>query len=558
MGIIVFLIFSLSILGCIQCQSDFSETDDDEPDNLDDGVMTKSGKIVGKITQFYGVLTRAYLGVPYAKAPVGDLRFKKPQPIEPWSDTLVADTMPPACVQYSKTYVPWYDDDRQSEDCLYMNIWSPRNVYVNRNLSVMLWIHGGEFTVGSNKLPATNGQGLSLFGASLVVAPNYRLGAMGFLSSGTEDAPGNMGIHDIIMALKWIRENIAAFKGDPDRITIFGQGSGAVTVSMFLMSPLTQGLYQRAILQSGAFFSNKPDPNEYNLDMGQKLAVAVDCASENQTLRDNPKEVVDCLRDVDPTTLAVTLSSFNPTVPKSFLPIYGDDFLPKSPAKYLKTGQFHDVDIIIGVNKQEGSYLLVTEYPEIFGDSGDAKIAIPKSFGQTILRRMFKDLKDPEEIVDQYLGELDEQDTDEVKKQVYTAMGDYSVTCPSLYFAEQYNTGNNSVKFYVFDQRPSDTQWAKWMGTTHYDEVAMVFARPIDGYDYDSFTTSFTPEMAVSFTVSHMWGKFADLGVTDSYWKPFTKYHHQYVLISMKGKRKMSGPGPHLDNCNFFRKHFGV
>lgn len=105
-----------------------------------------------------------------------------------------------------------------------------------------------------------------------------------------------LGIYDILMAVKWIRENIEAFNGDPDNISVFGQGSGAITISMLLMSPLSQGLFSRAIIQSGTFLSFYQNPMEYNLDLGQRLAEGVDCASANRTLRKNPKEVVDCLR----------------------------------------------------------------------------------------------------------------------------------------------------------------------------------------------------------------------------------------------------------------------
>ncbi|PRD26720.1 UNVERIFIED_CONTAM: Acetylcholinesterase-1 [Trichonephila clavipes] len=314
------------------------------------------------------------------------------------------------------------------------------------------------------------------------------------------------------MALKWVKKNIEALGGDPDNITIFGQGSGAITVSMFLMSPLTKGLFNRAIIQSGSFLSNKEDPKEYNLDLSQKLAVAVECASENQTIRDNPKEVMKCLNDVDPNELSLSLSNFYPEVPKSFLPQYGDDFMPKNPIEYLKSGQFKDVDILIGTNKEEGSYLLATQYQDLLGVTGQKEVAITKSFGATILRKMFANLKDPEEIVQQYLGDLKENESDEVRKQVFTAMGDYHVTCPTMYFAENFNTGNNTVQFYLYDQRPTQTIWAPWMGVTYYDEVAMVFGRPIEGYNVETFQKYYTGEMGLSFGMAQMWGNFAKNG----------------------------------------------
>ncbi|GBN46299.1 Acetylcholinesterase-1 [Araneus ventricosus] len=562
MGVLIALLFALSILACVKCQTDSDTFDDPDafgPDDLDDGVKTKSGKIIGKITQYYGGLGRAFLGVPYAKPPVGELRFKKPEAVEQWSDDLIADTMPPACVQHSRTDVPWYDSDPgQSEDCLYMNIWMPRGKFLKKKFAVMLWIYGGGFTVGSNRLPATDGQGLSTFAASIVVSPNYRVGAMGFLSSGTDDAPGNMGIYDILMAVKWIRENIEAFNGDPDNIVIFGQGSGAITVSMLLMSPLSQGLFTRAIIQSGSFLSIFQNPNEYNLNLGQRLAENVDCASANRTLRKNPKEVVECLRDVDASTLAEVLSSLQPGHPTSFLPQYGDEFMPKNPKEYLMSGKFKNVPILIGTNKHEGSYLLTTQYPELFGSTGDSGVQITKSFGETVLRRWFSLLGNPEDLIEQYLGDLEENDTNKVRKQVFTALGDFSVTCPTVYFAETYSGFNNSVKFYVYEHRPYQSPWSKWMGTTHYDEVPIVFARPMDGYTFETFLNApRDDELDAGYAMSKMWGDFAREGKIMKTWTNYSKYHHQYVHLKPQELLDvMHGPGPHLDNCEFLRRYF--
>lgn len=212
-------------------------------------------------------------------------------------------------------------------------------------------------------------------------------------------------------------------------------------------------------------------------------------------------------------TLAEVLSSLHPGHPTSFFPVYGDAFMPKHPKEILMSGKFKKVPILIGTNKHEGSYLLPTQYPELFGSTGDTGVQITKSFGATILRRWFSSFKDKEDIVEQYLGDLEEMDTAKVRKQVFTALGDFSVTCPTVHFAEAYSSFNNTVKFYVYEHRPYQSPWAKWMGTTHYDEVPIVFGRPMDGYNFETFLEApRDDELDAGFAMPKMWGDFAREG----------------------------------------------
>lgn len=158
-------------------------------------VKTSSGPVRGTEIVFHGRIVKQYLGIPFAKPPVGDLRFKKPQPVERWTKTLVADKMPPACIQYIEYPFPWYDfQDGKSEDCLYLNIWAPKTLFpLNAKMPVIFWIFGGGFTVGSNRKPIYNGRALAADGKVVVVTINYRMAAFGFLNSGMDSAPGNMG-----------------------------------------------------------------------------------------------------------------------------------------------------------------------------------------------------------------------------------------------------------------------------------------------------------------------------------------------------------------------------
>lgn len=158
-------------------------------------VNTHSGTVVGAIAFFGETELHRFLGIPFAKPPVGDLRFRKPQPIEPWSEPLITQLFSPACVQYYPYYYPWVDGfSKKSEDCLYLNIYVPQPEYHGKSLkAVMFWIYGGSFSSGSINLGTYNGIELVSYGDVILVTTNYRLGIFGFLSTGTEDAPGNMG-----------------------------------------------------------------------------------------------------------------------------------------------------------------------------------------------------------------------------------------------------------------------------------------------------------------------------------------------------------------------------
>jgi len=211
-----------------------------------DPVRVEGGLISGAIRDG----ARVYLGVPYAAAPVGDLRWRPPQPVRPWSGIKAATAFSPVCRQT----VSWIKEP-QSEDCLYLNIWTPA-APAPHPLPVMVWIHGGGFFGGSGSQPLYFGGHLVSQGVILVTL-NYRLGVLGFYASpqlsaeAADHASGNQGIRDQIAALAWVQRNIAALGGDPSRVTIFGESAGANSVGVLVDSPLAKGLFQRAIAESG-------------------------------------------------------------------------------------------------------------------------------------------------------------------------------------------------------------------------------------------------------------------------------------------------------------------
>jgi para-nitrobenzyl esterase len=193
---------------------------------------------------------RTFFGVPFAAPPVGDFRWNAPQPVVPWQGVKAATAFSPACRQT----VTWISNP-QSEDCLYLNIWSPEKA---EKLPVIVWIHGGGYFGGTGAQPLYDGTRLSKRGV-IVVTINYRLGVFGFLATPelTAESPdhtsGNQGIEDQIAALQWVKANIAAFGGDPDRATIMGESAGANSVAVLVASKAAKGLFQRAIAESGNY-----------------------------------------------------------------------------------------------------------------------------------------------------------------------------------------------------------------------------------------------------------------------------------------------------------------
>ncbi|CAH4028842.1 unnamed protein product [Pieris brassicae] len=203
-------------------------------------VIVSEGILDGKINSYYGDSYYSFEGIPYAQPPVGDLRFKPPQPAKPWYGIRQAKAPGNVCFYYDTSPIGY-------EDCLYLNVFTP-NITTKRPYAVMVWIHGGGFTRGSGNEYQPD---FLIRKDVILVTLNYRLQILGFLSLQTKDISGNMGLKDQVSAIKWIKNNIQHFGGDPENVTIFGQSAGAVSVSYHLISPMTKGLFKRAITQSG-------------------------------------------------------------------------------------------------------------------------------------------------------------------------------------------------------------------------------------------------------------------------------------------------------------------
>ena len=217
---------------------------------------TAQGKAHGKTINNGKV--KAFLGLPYAAAPVGDLRWKAPQPPAKWNGGRDATSYGAHCAQNHVYDDLVFEDNGQSEDCLFLNVYAPASSQAKSKLPVMFWIHGGGYYAGASSEPRHNGDFLPIKGVVLVTI-NYRLGVFGFLATAdlakeANGAAGNYGLLDMVAALQWVKANIGQFGGDPDNVTIFGESAGSFAVSTLMASPMAKGLFHKAIGESGAAF----------------------------------------------------------------------------------------------------------------------------------------------------------------------------------------------------------------------------------------------------------------------------------------------------------------
>ena len=330
-------------------------------------ITTANGRIQGYTEVVDGVTLDIYLGVPFAMPPVGDLRFKAPRPVLNWNDIINTTTQPNSCMQspdesfgrFSGVEM-WNANTNISEDCLYLNLWVPRTNDGSK-LTTMLWIYGGSYIYGSITLDVYDGRYLAATNRVIVASMQYRMGVQGFLYLGTEDAPGNMGLLDQQLAMKWIYNNIDKFNGDQNRICLFGESSGAASISHHLLAPSSWPYFNNVILLSASSLSpwavNTPRNLKYHtLD----LAGIMNCPISNWSV------VVECLRNKNAKDLEEKQWLLNNGNIGTFLPTVDGNFLQDYPQKLINSGKIKHADVMAGTTTDEGEFFLVYFYQNYF------------------------------------------------------------------------------------------------------------------------------------------------------------------------------------------------
>lgn len=299
-------------------------------------VQTADGAVEG----LYSRSVAEFLGIPYAAPPVGPLRWKPPQPPAKWTDTLLTIDFRDSCVQ---NQVGQFAHPSITEDCLYLNVYAPKNFAEKSEARpVMVWFYGGGVVAGESN--DYDGAKLARQGDAIVVTVNYRVGFLGFLANPALDQEGhefgNYGLMDQQLALKWVQANIARFGGDPHNVTIFGQSGGATVVMANLVSPTAAGLFQKIINESGTHIQAVPLPEAEK--MGETFAAKAGCTTD----------VAACLRALSPAKI-ITLGP----PPVSYYIIDGK-IITQPPYESFKSGQFNRVPIMTGLTADEQAFFL--------------------------------------------------------------------------------------------------------------------------------------------------------------------------------------------------------
>ena len=317
-------------------------------------VKTKLGTIIGTIKEVsvFGkqMQVERYDGIPYAEPPLGKLRFQYPVPKQPFTSPYEATNHGNMCYQVQMFPL---EGAVYSEDCLFLNIYAP--VVRSKPTPVMILIHGGGFLTGSSDFYTSDT--LSAFGEVIVVTINYRLSLFGFLSTGDEHAPGNVGLMDQHLAIKWVHENIEAFGGDPEKVTIFGDSAGGMSVTYQSLFPDNEGLFQRAIAQSGSLWQSPM--NEPHQD-AERLGKLVGCEQTESSA------LIECLQDIPGEILEATINDFTNglfDMPFPFQPSTDEKILRAAPGDILDRFDkvqdfFGSLDFMSGVSADEGAIML--------------------------------------------------------------------------------------------------------------------------------------------------------------------------------------------------------
>ncbi|WP_322904663.1 carboxylesterase/lipase family protein [Paenibacillus campi] len=308
-------------------------------------IRTQYGEVQG-VRQDGAVIWR---GIPFAEPPVGDLRFQPPRPPQPWQEPRDATQFGPVCEQPDSELeqsFPAHVRPVKSEDCLYLNIWASDRSTPNR--PVMVWIHGGAFVTGAGSLPFYDGTSFAVNGDMIIVTINYRLGPFGFLDLSSYNMPesANLGLQDQIAALNWVRSNIAAFGGDPERITIFGESAGAMSVGALLTMPAAKGLFRSAIMQSGAS-QVLPPSTARGITEAMIRLLGGQAGDPSVLMEASSQQLLQAASRLHEDGEASLL-----TLP--FQPVLHAQTLPVEPVRAIREGAAKGIALMIGTNQDEG------------------------------------------------------------------------------------------------------------------------------------------------------------------------------------------------------------
>lgn len=495
-------------------------------------IAVDGGKIKGS-TDEQGV--RSYKGIPFAAPPVGARRWQPPQAVIPWEGTRDATKFGATCPQlpYPEGSMYRQAPQPQSEDCLFLNVWSAAKT-ANEKRPVLVWIHGGALTRGSGSIPPYDGTSLARQGA-VVVTLNYRLGPFGFLAlpslskESDHGSSGNYGMLDQIAALEWVKRNIARFGGDPGRVTIFGESAGSWSVCYLVASPLAKGLFHGAIGQSGGAFApmNFLSEERHGVPaaetIGARLARELGCEdAADQAAALRAKSPDELLAAAEKTGLRIR-------------PNVDGWVLPEDVYSIFAAGKQNNVPVIVGSTADEGTTLFAAQVPK----TKDAYVAAA--------RAKYGDLAD--EYLAIYPAESDEQ----VRDAFLAGMRDEWFTWEMRTWARFTERAGSKAYQYFFSHVPPSPQKAT-VGAYHAAEILYVFNN-LSKIDWPYGDV----DRQLAADVSGAWVRFATTGDpnggTLAGWAPYDAASQAYIDF---GDTVKSGHALLDAQCNFFDKYYAA
>ncbi|XP_053557361.1 pyrethroid hydrolase Ces2e [Bombina bombina] len=500
-------------------------------------LATKYGQLRGKMVHVKETdqAVDAFLGIPFAKAPVGSLRFAPPQRAEPWNSIRDATRHPPLCLQNiarNIRLVEMFHSDLEmpamSEDCLFLNVFTPANRQKNSKLPVMVYIHGGGLVDGGAAL--YDGSALSAYENVVIVSIQYRLNILGFFSTGDKHVRGNLGFLDQVAALQWVQENIEDFGGNPQSVTIFGESAGGISVSAHIISPLSKNLFHQAISESGvvllhALILSKVEDVIFFRNLYANLS---GCASPHSSA------IVDCLMRKTEEEIVELISK--PQFPVTPGCVDGV-FLPKHPEELLDAKEIHHVPYIIGVNNQEFGWYI----PMYLNLMQEMEYMNKDTVHSAVLNHPFLDMsaETVSLVMDYYFGDTD--DPAEVRNRFIDLCGDYVFILPAIKAAKYHRDSGLPVYFYEFQHRSSlfHNSVADYVKADHLSELIFVLGGPFMEKNVMFSTPATDEEKSLSKTIMKYWANFARYGDPNGpglvEWPEYDEQEH-YLELNLKQK----------------------
>ncbi|KAJ0019855.1 hypothetical protein NQD34_007424 [Periophthalmus magnuspinnatus] len=499
------------------------------------GVVQTEGGAVEGLSRSTGLFSSVdiFKGIPFADIPK---RWEKPTPHPGWSGVLQATKYRERCLQVNLLQTK----TQGSEDCLYLNIFVPQGLKLSMNLPVMVYLFGGAFLLGASNDVEVLGQslydGVELAdrGNVIVVTVNYRVGTLGFLSSGDQRLPGNYGLWDQHAAISWVKRNIEKFGGNPDNMTIFGQSAGAASVSYQMLSPYSRGLFRRAISQCGVALSPWAHQRE-PFKLLKKIASKVGCWRTDVDL------MISCLKMTDPVGVTMAgkidvLLLLGRGVVMDLLelaPVVDGDFIPDEPSRlFSNTGQF---DYMAGVNSMDGHIFAGVDVPSI--NKRNANITQEQVRG--VLAGLTKERTGP--IVDRALDLYSSTwgsppDQALMKKTVADIETDFLFLVPTqtaLKLHAKHSSGARTYS-YLFNMKTRIPGFPAWVEAEHAEDLQYLFGKPF------SFALAYFPRHRdLSNYMIKYWTNFARTGDPNQGesrvpvpWPTFTRTYQPYLTIN--------------------------